>query len=463
MTRILTALLLSLVALPALAARGVTLPAFERVTLDNGVELVLMEKREVPMIALEVLVRGGALADPAGKEGTAALVAELLSKGAGERDARAFAEAIDGVGGRIDIGSGTETLSLSAEFLARDRARMIELAADALLRPTLDAGEFDKVRTRAIRSIAAAKDGDPSGLIGTYAAAWLYGDHPYGRPSGGSETSLAAITLDDIKTYYAGQMGGDRLIVVAVGDFDSAAMKAELGKAFGSWRRAAQPVPTVEPAPKQSGRRVLLVDKPGATQTYFWLGNVGVDRKDPNLAAQTLVNTLFGGRFTSMLNTALRVESGLTYGARSTLQRRAAPGPVSIGSFTRTDATVQAIDLAIAQLEKLRANPIEGAALDSVRQYVLGQFPPTLETHVQLADRLGDIVFYGLGREDVDGYAAAIAAVDADKLAAAVGVYPAPDDLVIVLIGDAEKIRGDVAKYGPITEMALTAPTFRAP
>lgn len=444
-------------------ASGVTLPAFERGTLDNGAELILMEKRDVPLIALQISARGGALADAAGKEGSASLLAELLSKGAGNRSARAFAEAVDGVGGRLSIGSGMETLTLSADFLARDRTRMVELAADALLRPALDLAEFDKVRTRAIRSIAAAKDSDPSGLIGNYAASWLFGGHPYARTVDGDETSLAAIGIDDIQTYYREQLGGDRLIIVAVGDFDAATLRAELAAAFGGWRKAAKPLPAPPAAPKQAGRRVLLVDKPGATQTYFWLGNVGVARKDDNLAAQTLVNTLFGGRFTSMLNTALRIESGLSYGARSTLLRRSQPGPVWIGSFTRTDATVEAIDLAIAQLTRLQASGVDAAALASAQKYLLGQFPPTLETNSQLADRLVDIALYDLGREDVDGYAKAISGVEAEQVAAAIAVYPKPEDLVMVLIGDAAKIRDVVGKYGEVTEMTMATPSFRAP
>lgn len=464
MRNVLICLALFAASLSAQAApTGVTLPEFQRVTLANGAELALLEKHDVPMISLMIAVRGGPLGDPQDKEGTAFLLAELMSKGAGERDARQFAETVDGLGGRLGIGTDAEMLRLSADFLARDRTRMIELAADALLRPHLDAAEFDKVRTRTIRSLIAAKDGDPSGLLGAYAAAWLFGEHPYGRPDSGSEASLGRITLDDVKGYYADQLGGDRLIIVAVGDFKADEMRGELDRAFGDWRAAAKPLPEVAAAPKQTGRRVLLVDKPGATQTYFWLGNVGVARNHDNRAAQNLVNTLFGGRFTSMLNTALRVESGLSYGARSSLSRLSTPGSAAITSFTQTDSTVAAIDLAIAQLEKLHAQPFDDAALDSARRYVLGQFPPTLETHGQLASRLVDLIFHRLGREDVDGYAAAIAAADADAIARAVAVYPGAANLVITLIGDASKIREQVAKYGPLTEMPMSAPDFHPP
>jgi zinc protease len=319
-----------LIAASASAATGspgaVRLPEFERVTLGNGAELALMPKRDTPLVAMNVVVRGGSLADAPGREGTAALLAELMQKGAGDRDGAQFAEAIESAGGQLVVGAGAEGLSLGASFLARDLGLMIELASDALLRPRLSASEFDKVRERAIQSIAAAKDADPRALVGEYGDAWLFRGHPYGRPVGGSEESLAAVTLDDLKRHYEAQVRGDRLIIAVVGDFDPADVRRRLEAAFGSLGRSAAAAPAATKAPAVEGRRVLLVDKPGAAQTYFWLGNVGASRTDPERTAQAVVNTVFGGRFTSMLNTELRIKSGLTYGARSGFDRLAQPG-----------------------------------------------------------------------------------------------------------------------------------------
>ena len=212
---------------------GVRLPAFEQHTLANGVVLVLMEKHDTPLVSMRALLRGGSLGDPAGKEGSAALLAELLEKGAGKRDAVAFAEAIENVGGELAASAETESLAVGASFLARDVDLMVELVADAVLRPRLDPQEFSKARTLAVQSIAAAKDADPRQLIGIYGDAWLFRGHPYGRPTEGSEKSLESISLDDLKSYYAAQCGGDRLIVTVVGDIRAAEMKRRLEAAFG--------------------------------------------------------------------------------------------------------------------------------------------------------------------------------------------------------------------------------------
>jgi predicted Zn-dependent peptidase len=443
------------------APAGVKLSAFERFELGNGAQVAVMPKRDAPMVAMTVVVRGGALADAPGREGTAGLLASLMQKGAGSRDAAQFAEAIEGVGGELGIGAGAESLVLGASFLARDTGLMIELASDALLRPRLAPAEFEKERALAIQSIAAAKDADPRALVGDYGDAWLFRGQPYGRPVSGSEESLAKVTIDDVKRYYETQVGGDRLIIAIVGDVDVADVRRRLEAAFGGVKRATSAAPVATATPREQGRRVLLVDKPGATQTYFWLGNVGASRTDPERTAQAVVNTVFGGRYTSMLNTELRVKSGLTYGARSGFDRLAQPGAFAITSFTATETTVPAIDLALDTLVRLHRDGLDAATLASAKSYMLGQFPPTIERNGALAGRLADLMLYGLGPEDVDEFASRVMAVDEGTVRRVIDQsFPASKDLAIVLIGDASRIRGEVGKYGPVTEMKITDPRF---
>jgi zinc protease len=299
-------------------------------------------------------------------------------------------------------------------------------------------------------------------VLPIYGATALFKDHPYARPVSGSETSLAALSHADVTAYYRDHLGADRLIIAMTGDFKSAEMKKRLTDAFGAWAKAKAPVP-VAPAPaKAKGRQVLLVDAPGAAQTYFLMSNVGVDRKYAGRAPLDVVNTLFGGRFTSMLNSELRIKSGLTYGARSQLVRPTQPGQWQIATYTRTDATVQAADLALETFGKFRqGGAIDATALDSGKTYVLGQFPTQLETSPQWARQLAELEFYGLDKRYVEGYGPALAAVTlADAARVTAEVYPSPDDLVIVFIGDAAKIRDGIRKYGPLTEMKLTDPSF---
>lgn len=450
-------------ALAAAAARppGVQVPPLERIVLPNGITLVMMQQREVPLIAFAAVLRGGAVADPAGKAGVASMYAGLLEKGAGTRDAYAFADAVEGAGGSFGAGADTEAVTLRGQFLSRDRALMLELLSDALRRPRLDAQQFASLRERQIEFIKAAKDSNPSGLIDAYGRALLFSGHPYGSSMYGSERSLAAIRLEDVQAYYHDQVGADRLTLVFTGDIDAAWLRQAVTAAFADWPRASRAAPVLSVLAPVVGRKVLLIDSPGSVQTYFWLANVGVSRRFAQRAVLDVVNTLYGGRFTSILNTELRIRSGLTYGAGSGFTRGSVPGSFAISSFTQTDNTTKAIDLALATLDTLHRDGVAPAMVGSARSYVLGQYPTRLETAAHWAGALADLELYGLGPEYINDYGAALLRVTTQDARGLIDrVFPTSQNLVMVLIGDAARIRGAVAKYGPVTEMPLSAGDF---
>ncbi len=446
----------------ATPAQGIQLPEVHRVELDNGVVLLLVEKHDVPLIGFEAAVRGGAVSDPADKAGLASLLAGMLKMGAGERDAAAFAEAVDAVGGSLETSANLETITISGDFLARDADLAIELLTDMLRTPMLSTADMNKLRERQINLIRAAKDGDLRGLTGIYGNAYLFGDHAYGTPVDGDEASLANIGHRDLLNFYRDQVGADRLIIAMAGDFDVEPMIEKLTASFGDWRAAAEPLPEVGPAVAEQGRRVLLIDKPGATQSYFWIGNVGVAVDFPQRAELDIANTLFGGRYTSLLVYEMRTRAGLTYGVRSVLRRHATPGSVAIQSFTKTDTTVEAIDMALALLGQLHEPGFDEATIQSGKSYILGQFPPRLETAAQLAAQFAMLEAAGLDVDYVNAYGAAVAEATVENIRAVIGsVYPLPENLVFVVIGDAELIRDDIAKYGSVTELVITEPRFR--
>lgn len=443
------------------AATGVRMPNYERVLLPNGATLLLMERHDVPLIAFSAVLRGGAITDTPAAAGTASLLADLLMKGAGQRNALQFAEAVEAVGGVIETSAGVESLTVQGEFLARDQVLMVQLLADLLQHPRLDREEFEKLRARQIEFIRAAKDSNLGGLLPIYATAALFGTHSYGHVVGGSESSLAKLQYEDVHSAYEQQVGADRLILAVSGDFNAAKMKRLLSDAFGKWRRAQSALPALSAPARLNGGRVLLVDAPNSVQTYFWIGNVGVSRTYPQRVSLDVVNTLFGGRFTSMLNTELRVRSGLTYGATSRFRRLTQPGSWAMSSFTRTASTAEAVDLALKVLDDLHRDALDATALTSGKNYVLGQFPTGYETAAQWAGVMSELEFYRLQRDDVDRYAERVAAADATQARAVIdAVFPTTKELLFVFIGNAAQIRDAVHKYGIVTEMKLSEPVF---
>jgi zinc protease len=438
-------------------AREVRVPIHGRWTLPNGVRLVIVPRRDVPLVAFCAVMRGGARGDPAGKAGVSALAAGLIGKGGGGLDGFAFADAVEEVGGSFAAATGPDSLTVSGQFLARHQGRMVELLAGALTAPRWSRAELDKLRARHIELIKAAKDSDPAELLGAYGRAFLFRSHPYGSPVSGSEESLAAAHLADVVRYYRGHCGADRLALVFAGDVNAPRLARAAATAFGAWRGARTPLaPLPRPrAPRR--RRVLLVDLPGATQSYFWIGGLGVDRRYPRRAALELVNTLYGGRFTSLLSSALRIRSGLTYEAASSFTRGAVRGEFAIRSLVATEHTAQALDLALATLARLKAAGISRELLESARAYALGQYPLGLETAADWAAAFAELEVYGLGPDYIAGYEAALRAVTLEDAHRVIGeAFPDPCRTVVVVMADAARVRASLGRYGPVAEIALS-------
>lgn len=427
-------------------AQTIHLPPHEKVVLKNGLTLLLLEKHGVPLINLTALVRSGAAADPAGQEGLASVTADLLRRGTAKRTARQFASELDSIGGALGTAAGFDSTNVSAEFLAKDFAHGLDLFADALLHAVFPQNEVDKLLAQTIDSIKGAKD-NPQSVIGFYFQGYLYGNHPYGRSEIGNELSLKRIQRDAILKFYEANFVPGNTILAVAGEFQTAEMKKEIEEAFGSWAAKPMPHAVLPGVAAAKGKKLLLVDQSDATQTYFCIGNVGISETDPDRVAVDVVNTVFGERFTSMLNEALRVESGLTYGAGSSFEPRKAPGPFVISSFTKTETTAKALDMALQVLRKLHRDGLSPDQLASAKNYIKGQFPPSIETSAHLAALIAYHESAGLGDDEVNQLEARVDAVTPEIARRVIEKHFPLDNLVFVLIGKASAIGPAVEKY----------------
>ena len=397
-------LALTLVSAPPLLAQRPTegfavyqLPEARRVTLPNGLVLLLVEKHELPLTSVTLALRTGALQDPAGKPAVSALTAELLRKGTATRSAEQIATQLDFIGMNFSAsGAASEDTFINADFLARDIATALGLMADVVLHPTFPADEVAKSIAQRQERLRTEKD-NVQLAVANYYLATLYAGHPYSRELSASTASLASISRDDVASFYSRVYTPANAVIAVVGDFQTADMEAKLKTLFGGWKGVA-PTPVSVPAMKPvTGRNVLLVDKPDATQSYFILGNVGLSESDPDRAAAHVVNTLYGGRFTSIFNDELRIKSGYSYGASSQFQELRTPGPFAMSTFTRNATTGPAIDKTFEVVARLHAHPFTDTQITSAKNYLRGVFPPTLESSVALASRLA--------HNEVDGIA----------------------------------------------------------
>lgn len=431
-----------------LRAESLRMPPHEKIVLKNGLTVLLLKKHGVPIINISTIVKAGAVADPAGQEGLASITAELLRKGTKTRTAQQFSADLDFIGGSLEADATSDYTVVNAEFLTEDLARGLELFSDALLHPTFPEDETTKLLAQSVDSIRAAKD-DPQQVAIPYYVGYLYGTHPYGRSTSGDEISLTKIRRDDVAKFYEANYAPSSTIIAIAGEFDAEEMKAKLEQTFGAWPARnvkAEVIPPVTPA---KGKRLLLVDKPDASQVYFAIGNTGISATDPDRIAIRVVNTIFGGRFTSELNEALRVESGYTYGAESFFDDRKAAGPMAIFSFTKNETTTPAIDLALQVLAKLHKDGVTDDQLKSAKSYIKGQFPPNIETSRQLARIIASHEFYGLTDDEVNQLDAHVDAVTPEIARQVIQKHFPAENLVFVLIGKASAVGPAVKKYAP--------------
>ena len=432
----------------AAPAQVFQLPAFQHLKLPNGLTLLLLEKHELPLISVELALRSGSVADPQGKEGVAFLTASLLRKGTASRSSEQVSSDLDFIGMQYDSRADQDSTHLSADFLKKDLDSALAVLGDVVLHPTFPDDEVKKKIAQQQDSVRSAKD-NAGQVMQLYFMKFLYGDHPYGRPAYGDERSLANIRRDDIAGFYRENYTPGNAVIAVSGDFDSAALQTKIAQVFGSWSGKA---PTRKPVPALkavSGKRVLLVDKPDATQTYFMIGNIGITDTNPDRGPISVVNTLFGGRFTSLFNTELRIKSGYSYGAFSYFDELKSPGPFIMYTFTKNATTEPAIDKSFEVLGRLHKDGFTADELASAKTYINGSLPPQYETTPQLARTMTDLELTGITREQFNQNLVKLQGTTQADSHRLIETYFPSQDFVMVLIGKASEIQKIAAKYAP--------------
>ncbi len=438
---------------------GFTLPQYDRFSLENGLTVYLMEQHEVPLIYVSAVFPAGAVRDGE-KYGLASLTADAILFGSEHYTKDEIEETLDFLGTSYETSASREKGSISMSFLNRDRDQVFSLLKDIITSPTFDEKEFDKRKKRLLTELEQARE-RPASVIGSYFNKFLFGNHPYGNPVTGTRKSVSDITIGDVRDFYRSNYLPGASAVAVVGDFETSAMKKRIETMFGGWKVTVElSIDTTTQIPDHGQNRVLLVNKNDATETRFRIGSFGIRRSNPDYIGVLLVNTILGGRFTSWLNDELRVNAGLTYGAFSFFSPYIYSGTFTISSFTRTETTVEAIDLALEVLDRLYDRGIDEETLRSAKNYLKGQFPPQYETAGSLAELLLSMFIYGFDESFINNFEKDVDEMTVDKAAAIVQKYFPSKNLQFVLIGKADEIRGRVAKYGEISEREITGEGF---
>ena len=436
---------------PASAPRPYHFPPFERRQLANGLTVWVVPIPERGMVHAHLLVDAGAASEPEERAGIAALTAQLLVTGTQRLDAAAFAEATERLGIEVNSESTWDSARAGFSALAEHIDAGLDLLAEMVLTPRLDDREFERLRGERLNDIMQAR-AEPGRLADEMFLRHVYAPSvPYARPSGGTPETVEPLTVDDARRYHAEAWQPASAHLILAGAIDAPAGFAAAERIFGTWAGSGQGHRRIEPTPA-GGRRVVLVDRPGSVQSELRVGHIGIDRYHPQYFPGLVMSALLGGVFGSRLNLRLREELGYTYGARAGFDPRRAAGPFTATAAVQTDVTVAAIGEMLQQLDRLRGAAPEDRELKEVRDFLVGVFPLRFETTGGVASAIEPIAIYGLPDDWWQTYRGNTEAVDVEAAHVAAVDLIRPDELVILLTGDAEQIRADLeaADYGPL-------------
>jgi zinc protease len=446
-------LALFLAALPAAAATK--LPAYSKTTLKNGLTVVIMPTQRLPLVDFRLVVRAGSVNDPAGKEGLASLTADLLTQGAGARDAQQVADDIAFIGGELSAFASSEQLVVACEVLKKDFATGLEMFRDVIVSPTFPAEDFDRKKSEAIGAIAANRD-DPETVANTQILPFMMPDSPLGHPALGWEAAVKSVTRDDVAGFHRDLVTPENAMIAVVGDVDAKATFKALERAFKDWKKSDRKrADAYAPIPKSAARRIAIVDKPEVTQTQIRLACIGVPRNHPDFYPIMVANTILGSGFTSRLVDEIRVNKGLTYSISSQFAMYRNAGLFRINTFTRNETIRETLDEVMKVVEALRAEGPREDELQKSKSYLTGLYPLGLQAPDNLAARLLDVEFYGLPADYIETYSERISAVTMEDTRRVLKAYFCTSDLNILLVSNPEIARKALEGLGDVDVIAL--------
>lgn len=423
-------------------------PPFAETILANGLRVIVVSSNKQPVVSLTLAMPGGSFHDPAGRSGIAAMMAGLLTKGAGNRTAEEIAAAIEGVGGSLSASAGIDFLTLSTAVLSGDRRLAFDLLADAALRPTFPATELDLLRKQTLSALALERS-QPAAIASRAFATGIFGDHPYGRST--DEASVGAITRADLVAFHGQRVRPNQALLVIAGAIDTLEARELATTAFGAWGGVAAGVPATRAAPQRMRSEILLVHRPGSVQSNLVVGNTTWTATDARGYALTLANQVLGGASDSRLFQILREEKGWTYGAYSGAARRRVLGSFMATAEVRTEVTDSALVELLAQMRRLSVEPMPVEEFERQKQTLVGRFPLEIETAQQVASQVAGARLLGLATDYVQTYRQRLAAVTPEQARAAARQGIRADAAYVVVVGDATKLGDRLKGIAPVT------------
>jgi zinc protease len=453
---------------PPAPPRSGTFPKPVEETLPNGLRVIVIERRETPLVSAQLLIKNGGEVDPPELAGLADMTANLLTKGTQTRDATKIASEVESLGASLDSGARWDSSFATVSGMSSKLPQAMEILADVVRRPTFKSEEVERLRQQYLDNVTLAL-GDPGTIARMVAARVVFGDSPYGHPVSGTTESLTRITAADMAKMHSRYYRPDNAILVIGGDIDAKDGMALATKYFGDWQKPTTPLPSLSAAMENAGNktgRIVVIDKPDAGQAAVYLARTGINRKDPEYFRGIVSNSVLSG-YSGRLNQEIRIKRGLSYGAGSTLDTRRDVGPFLASAQTRNESGAQVADLLLGEISRLSSAPPADVELMPRKAVVIGNFSRNLETANGLVGQVGSLALYGLGLDEINRYINNVQAVSTADIQKFAGTRLDAKTSNIIIVGNAKLFLPELQKKFqnveviPITELDLNTALLR--
>ena len=437
--------------------RSYQFPPFERLTLQNGLDVVVASAPKLPVVTVLALIDAGATADPKGQEGVAQLTAQALAEGTERSDGTQLADRFERLGTALDSSADWDSTVVRITVTSARLTEAMGLLAEVLRTPTFPAREIERLKQERLAELLQQR-AEPRGLADDMFDRFAYtAESRYATPDGGVESTVAALTPTSVTDFYRARYTPSATTLIIAGDVTIERARQLATETFGSWSGPTIALPSLVDLPARTTRTVHIVGKADAPQSEIRVGHVGVPRLHPEYFSIVVMNAILGGLFSSRINLNLREAHAYTYGAFSSFDWRRGAGPFAVSTAVRSDVTDAAVREIMIEIDRMRSAEVSEAELSLATSYLDGVFPIRFETTTAIANALSNLVAFGLPNDYYDRYRENIRAVTAGRVLEAARTQVRPEQLQIVIVGDPSLVRAPLEQLGLGTVRAYDA------
>jgi len=427
-------------------------PKYSSKKLENGLKVLVVPNHEVPFVSIQLGLLSGAWTES--KPGTAAMTMQMLVKGTGKHSEGELADELETYAISLSGTGEMDTSTVNVGCLTEHIERAMGLLGEVVLQPSFPEEEFEKLRKQVLTSLAVSS-AEPEYVADREFRRKLYGEHPYSRTATGEVEDVNALAIEDLKEWWSKFARPDTAVLIFSGDIEAKEAFELARKTFGNWVAAGKQPDIKMSLPKGvTETHIYLVDRPGSTQSQIRAGQRGITRHDDRYFVSRIVSNYFGWAFNSRLNESIRVAKGLTYGAWGGYTAKRFAGEFEVGTFSKTESTAEAVKAVLEEIERLKTKGPSDNELENSRSYILSSFVRGRETPQQIAGDLWLIESQGLGENYLERLLGGIAKTKRTDCERLVGGTIEPSKLLIVVVGEAGKLKEGLEKIAPVTVTA---------